>query len=367
MDKIKGHMDTNPPIKEHDYGRIVAIDGLRGLAILMVVAYHAVSRWHGLMPPEHDLLISKVFSLGWMGVQLFFIISGYVIFMSMERSRNFLIFGQNRWLRLFPGMLISSLLIYFTAPLIPDRPKDMPQIQDILPGIIFIDPVIIEKLIPIKFSMLDGAFWSIFVEVRFYVIVAFMYYFGKDKYGIFIAICFLTHLAQQVYIATGMGERLPYILYKFIMLTSASHMGWFACGIFFYKFHGGGRLIWLAFSAIIAFLAIFDVAVQHQDPMVFLLGCLIYGLFVASFYPNIIRNFFSSRILLFFGFISYPLYLIHQNIVTGLAVEIKKVIPKLYSPLCAILPIMLVIILAYAITRLEPVMKRYLKKIMPFT
>lgn len=355
-----------PPSKAQEALRITALDGLRGLAILMVVAFHALARWRGVMPPEENLLISDVFSLGWMGVQLFFIISGFVIFMSMERSRNFFIFGQNRWLRLFPAMLVASVLIYVTAPLLPDRPKGPAHLQDLLPGISFIEPGILEKFFPINFSMLDGAFWSIFVEVRFYVIVAFMYYFAKDKKGIFIAFCFLVYTAQQAFIAAGLENAFPFILSKLIMHTTAQYLGWFACGIFFYKYRMEGRRLWFALSALFAFLAILIISLQKQDPVVFVLAGGVYAVFVLSFWPNIVQRILSSRLLLFFGLISYPLYLIHQNIVTGLALEIHKILPGFYSPLYTILPIALVIVLAYGIARLEPLMKRRLKKIMPF-
>jgi len=67
--------------------------------------------------------------------------------------------------------------------------------------------------------------------------------------------------------------------------------------------------------------------------------------------------------LLFFGFISYPLYLIHQNIVTGLAIKIYNYqvdLPAPFFPLFSLLP---VIAISFLIARNEPKLR---EKILPF-
>jgi peptidoglycan/LPS O-acetylase OafA/YrhL len=84
--------------------RIPALDGLRGLAILLVLFYH-----YGLFNSNHGLIVSliqRTFSLFWTGVDLFFVLSGFLIGGILIDSRNsesyFRTFYLRRVCRIFP-------------------------------------------------------------------------------------------------------------------------------------------------------------------------------------------------------------------------------------------------------------------------
>jgi peptidoglycan/LPS O-acetylase OafA/YrhL len=118
------------------------LDGLRGIAIALVVLFHAFSRWPAFVGSQYaDGWLAQ----GCMGVQLFFLISGYVIFMSLERSAGLADFAKRRWLRLFPAMLLATAVVYVTAPLF-DRPGGQPILRDVLPGLLFIEPSWLEAI-----------------------------------------------------------------------------------------------------------------------------------------------------------------------------------------------------------------------------
>ncbi len=104
-----------------DKRRISFLDGLRGVAIILVVFFHAYGNPYQFGRYPYGDTFAGVISYGWVGVQLFFMISGFVIFMTLEKCRNFQEFICRRWLRLFPAMLMCSLIIYLTVPLFPDR------------------------------------------------------------------------------------------------------------------------------------------------------------------------------------------------------------------------------------------------------
>ena len=97
--------------------RISYLDGHRGIAILLVLLYHAFSRWTELVPYGNDFADFPLFRFGYLGVELFFLISGFVILMTLEKFNSFTEFMYHRWLRLFPAMLICSLFVFFTAAL----------------------------------------------------------------------------------------------------------------------------------------------------------------------------------------------------------------------------------------------------------
>ena len=86
-----------------------ALDGLRGLAILLVIPHNA-DAFHGTLWPAAILA-----HLGWIGVQLFFVLSGFLITGNLLDSRNapnyYRSFFARRVLRIFPlyyGVLIVT-------------------------------------------------------------------------------------------------------------------------------------------------------------------------------------------------------------------------------------------------------------------
>jgi peptidoglycan/LPS O-acetylase OafA/YrhL len=89
--------------------RISELDGLRGIAILLVLVFHFTPASGALYPLAH------VFQVGWIGVDLFFVLSGYLITGILLDSagrphyyRNFIV---RRSLRIFP-LYYACLLLY---------------------------------------------------------------------------------------------------------------------------------------------------------------------------------------------------------------------------------------------------------------
>lgn len=118
--------------------RISYLDGHRGIAILAVVFFHAYARWSDIVPYGEEY--KNPFKFGWLGVQLFFLISGFVILMTLEKCANFGDFLYKRWLRLFPAMLICSSIILATGQIFNERPAGPVTVIGILPGLLFIEP-----------------------------------------------------------------------------------------------------------------------------------------------------------------------------------------------------------------------------------
>ena len=157
-------------------GRIKYLDGLRGIAILLVVFYHAFSRWTDILPYSNDYS-NIIFEQGFLGVQLFFLISGFVILMTLDKTQSFQNFIYRRWLRLFPAMFVCTIIIYFSANLFDARPNGDVHAINLIPGLLFIEPYWLEKAFGIPFESIENAFWSLYVEFKFYVLAAFFIFF----------------------------------------------------------------------------------------------------------------------------------------------------------------------------------------------
>lgn len=344
--------------------RISYIDGLRGLAILAVVFFHAYSRWGSIEPYDQNLILENLFSYGWLGVQLFFCISGYVIYMTILKTNNFFMFGLARYLRLAPAMLMASFLIYITAFFIPERPLGMPNLIDFVPSLTFIEPRIFNEIFGTEMRSLDGVFWSLYVEVKFYFIVAILFYVLRDKKLIGLNLIFIFWLIFAINNNLNMVDN-DYISLIFSLLNfiGIKYYGWFILGIIAYKYNLNKTKI----NAYLLFVVIILAALSSsfEDSRNFFPALLTASIFVAPLFFNKVKELLSSQKLLFVGYISYPLFLIHQNIVTGMAIQLHAIYPNLPTFVYPIPFILIVFLISNIIANIEPKFKKILKNIFP--
>ncbi len=141
--------------------RIPELDGLRGLAVLMVMAYHAFAyemvreQWEGFA----RVLVS-VTNLGWLGVDLFFVLSGFLITGVLLRTRQDAQYLSNfywrRALRILPLYFLVLLVIglcYANAG------------QFVLLSTFFLANLVSLFGVPLVY----GPLWSLAVEEHFYL------------------------------------------------------------------------------------------------------------------------------------------------------------------------------------------------------
>jgi peptidoglycan/LPS O-acetylase OafA/YrhL len=103
-----------------DEPRIPALDGIRGIAILLVMAHHFVQFLEPARPV--DWVVLGPARGGWAGVDLFFVLSGFLITGILYDTRNarnyFGSFYARRILRIFPLYYAALALVFFVPPLI---------------------------------------------------------------------------------------------------------------------------------------------------------------------------------------------------------------------------------------------------------
>ena len=156
--------------------RISSFDGLRGIAVVIVVLFHCFY----MLSPTHYLdenIIGNISKYGWLGVELFFIISGFVISFTLYKYNNVKSFCIARFARLYPtywaAIIFSSILYFF-------------QYRHIDLSKYFINFLMFHGLL--NLPDVSDVFWTLSVELLFYAIAAAIFYFGyfiKNKVFIF--------------------------------------------------------------------------------------------------------------------------------------------------------------------------------------
>lgn len=149
--------------------RLRALDGLRLLAALMVAAYHyggrdgEITRAWGASPREQFPTLSSYFAYGCLGVQIFFVISGFVICMS-GWGRPLRSFFASRVSRLYPAYWVAIILVtaVFALPWITYKA--------VSPSDALVNLTMLQQ--PLGVDRVLGVCWTLWAELRFYALFA---------------------------------------------------------------------------------------------------------------------------------------------------------------------------------------------------
>src|ERR1035441_8464452 len=170
-----------PRVKEAKARHYPALDGLRGVAILAVFFYHFAGG-----QSSRNIFVqiwSGVAGIGWMGVDLFFVLSGFLItgilFDTAHKQAKVRNFYARRSLRIFPlyyGVLLVFLLLTPVLPLHwrPGHLLYFFYLSNVM-------PILTPGLSSPGPKMVVGHLWSLAVEEQFYLIWPFIVWYVKDR------------------------------------------------------------------------------------------------------------------------------------------------------------------------------------------
>lgn len=147
------------------HGSMPALDGVRAVAILLVVVYHATVT----IAPDAAAWPVRVAAQAWVGVNLFFVLSGFLITHHLLRSwsarptqRDIWLYLTRRWLRIVPTYYVVLLIVALGA--VPYR--ELPQEQ--FGFRLAYHLALMQDYLP---SDIVGPFWSLGVEEKFYLLM----------------------------------------------------------------------------------------------------------------------------------------------------------------------------------------------------
>jgi peptidoglycan/LPS O-acetylase OafA/YrhL len=282
--------------------RLAELDYLRGFAAFAVLIFHfmykgIVEGW--MITADSSLAISAA-KYGYLGVHLFFMISGFVIIMSADRATPRSFFAC-RAARLYPAMWVCASFTALIMGISENAPFPVSTSQYLINL----------TLVPHWFGVapLDGAYWSLIIEVHFYLAVLMVIALGQEKnleriLYVWLLLSAINYLRPMYPLQIGLNAHWAPLLAAGALLYYVRRSGWtrlrafgfFVCLVLSIGYELESISSKVAFSPEVVSLSILMMFVT--------MGVV----------ATREKSLPTSRLSGFLGIITYPLYLIHQNI-----------------------------------------------------
>lgn len=276
--------------------RLVALDLIRFFAAMSVVFYHYTAR-DGF---QEFSSLANFTKFGYLGVPLFFLISGYVIALS-AKNRTAMEFAISRFVRLYPafwcGIAFTVLVTGYFAGV------------KFEPTTILANATMLNDYIDI--ANIDGVYWTLQAELKFYACMFLLVFFGVfERYKIWLTL----------WVA---------ITISFLLIGQPFFMGWFISpyyssffigGIAFYLLHSQGKnfynicvlFVSVIISSIMAYQqteSYFTEPTELERISAMIITCCFYLIFWWLITGRLTLK--GRKIYITLGALTYPLYLIH--------------------------------------------------------
>lgn len=289
--------------------RVIVLDLLRFFAALSVVLYHYTFAGYKSHMTTMDLQeIGFLFQYGHLGVELFFMISGFVILLSTE-NRTVSHFVVSRITRLYPaywaGVSLTSVVIILFGI----------GVFDVSLSQYLYNMTMIQEFFAVR--NIDNVYWTLFVELRFYLLIFLLMIFRQMK-------------LLKYYL---LGWSILSLSYWFFPLNAylnyyliSNVASFFIAGSVFYMAYKNQKFTFLDY---VILLLSFISANMYLDHKLSRMGQAYHCHFSLSIAIAIIAMYYlvffvvskrvlsiekDKKIFMMMGAVTYPLYLVHQNI-----------------------------------------------------
>ena len=317
--------------------RVRELDGVRGISIIVVVAFHLLKRADYFTSNETLHFITRLSSIGWVGVDIFFVLSGFLITSILLRTKHeknyFKNFYVRRSLRIFPLYFVFIAVILLLLPKLD--PDFTPEIPHALPFLLLYQQNWLMLISKIPLTTYLAVTWSLAIEEQFYLIWPAVVYFIKKET--------LIKLSIGVILFSILARLLGVLFWD--DMSQVSTFFYYNTFTRFEQLVFGGLLavaftepLWIQrlknisipsfWVAFVAFLALCFTAYPHMVPLdenIWLVfgGYTLAAVFSAALvtilmtHPetSMFRRLFQNKLLIFFGKYSYSIYLLHVPVI----------------------------------------------------
>jgi len=347
--------------------RIPDLDGLRGIAILLVMVFHFWFYGVAFGSTLWDRIYSHAAGVGWVGVDLFFVLSGFLItgilYDSRQHPHYYRIFYARRTIRIFPLYYGFLVLFCVLAPLVLNllhRPELAP-IHDSTTAKLFAFSYALNWYEGWKgFTVVSASlrhFWSLCIEEQFYLAWPFLVLTLTRRRlmalcGVLMVVAFILRIVSYRLQLTDAAYTWTFCrmdslaIGAVVALAARNSYDWSAMGKW------ARRLTLPALCLVAPLLGLQDLrtqfiagqfvlsSVSYSLLGIFFGGCLVIAM--CAYEESITHRILSSPFLRFFGKYSYCLYICHLPLIivgTKMGLRSEKLAEVLGNKFAAIVAV----------------------------
>lgn len=354
--------------------RLVGLDLLRFFCAVSVMVFHLAywSRWPDASAAKSVVQAATAYQelapytwWGWVGVEIFFVISGFVISQSAAKATPYSFF-RGRLLRLAPGVWICATMTFAVMVIMPGQ--SFPAIAVRYAHTMVLDPL---------GGWISGVYWTLPIEVAFYAMTWLLLLVGRFRWltplMTALAVCscaiWLSRLGQTMgLISTG-------IPYSRVTTLFVDYSPYFAIGVLIQ-----GSASWrIPVIAALSALSVVPVAMGSTGyaeaaaghvaklaaPAVYLAGVFVIIL-IKEWGNDIDRHLpsWALRLVSFVGRATYPLYLLHSTVGTACLCLLVPAGMNRFAALAVVMAAMVALAMVVTATA-EPLVRGWLARIFP--
>lgn len=317
--------------------RVGILDPLRFVAAVFVMFYHYLP----FIQSKIGSTAFNFFEYGYLGVNFFFMLSGFVI-MASAQNRTAVKFALLRALRLYPAFIVCLLItlgvLYFLDVPLPSFTA------------IFLNGLLLNDYFGIQ--NIDAVYWTLQAELKFYGCIFLLILTGQvHRYRLWLStwllLAILHHFIAQPFFM-GWFISPPYSFYfiggiaAYLFFKDAKNS--YALGIFIVAMVFAMMKSWVQIDGFLRSVEFFDKVVASSVTFLFFIFFL--------FLRNITKYFKYTKLMAVLGGISYPLYLLHSRAGNSVLSFLNELLGAYAALLSTILLVFIVsLVVHYAIEK----------------
>lgn len=290
--------------------RFSAIHGMRGVAAMGVVLFHLSANLQSELELLLPDVINLIFSYGYLGVPIFFVISGFVISYSASHAEvtgryvsNFILRRSIRLDLVYWASILLSLVLLWLKGNTLGQEEGMPSFTDVILHMLYLQDLLqVEPLISV-------VYWTLCLELQFYLFYIFSLWFSSkvagNKASLINLLIVLCMGGYSILLDIGLLE--SYVPGLFVSNWHYFLMGVLVCHVIRRTpYSHDVFMCWLL-------IEVFSQLITEVKPYIVAGIVCSTGIYLMWRF-ELLDKLFSGKLLAYLGTISYTLYLVHPDI-----------------------------------------------------
>lgn len=289
--------------------RLAYIDSIRAYAIFLVTGFHL---WRFFGRPNENILCYNLFSIfekGWGGVELFFLISGYSMALitykdsNSYQTINWIVYLQKRLYRIIPAYYIA---IFIWTILICNGVSPKPiGLMDQISHLLFI-----HTFNPNTYYSISGVFWSMGIEMQFYLLLPFLLKYIVKYFWILLPISLVPIMHHSFIEKSFLLDKTVFAYFVYFIL---GYLTYIYRDLFYSIFYDNKykNIILLIFVAVFLHITFFYTYLINGSVHILLWTVSFIPIFIYMYKNDFINNSKNKflQLFIFTGRASYSIYL----------------------------------------------------------